>query len=103
MRFSDSRVVREESRLYSILHNDEGYYRFSYYSLKSGEIYESSLPFNTVIAPSGQERVFEVVWPDYIKTIEVVIDTKVTRIAGMNVRSMAGVEGEFIDNVYDSK
>ena len=46
---------------------------------------------------------FEVVWPDYIKSIEVAIDISIFRIAGMNVRSLSGIEGEFKDSVYEGK
>lgn len=47
VRFSDSRMVREEARLFKIVHNSAGYYNFHYYSSKDKtKIYSPPLPFD---------------------------------------------------------
>ena len=35
LRFSDSRAIREETRLSKIIYNDIGYYQFCYYSVSN--------------------------------------------------------------------
>jgi len=37
LRFSDSRIVREESRIFKVLFNSAGYFIFSYYSTKDSK------------------------------------------------------------------
>lgn len=48
LRFSDSRITREETRVYKILFNTCGYYQFFYYSVKDkNKLYAGKLPFDT--------------------------------------------------------
>lgn len=48
LRFSDSRSIREETRVYKVLFNTNGYYQFFYYSVKDkNKTYVGKLPFDT--------------------------------------------------------
>ena len=47
LRFSDSRAIREETRIYKVLFNTSGYYQFFYYSVKDKKkTYVGKLPFD---------------------------------------------------------
>lgn len=61
LRFSDSRIVREESRIYKVLFNSSGYFLFSYYAVKdSKRKYTGKLPFDQSSIPNGKESSFTV-------------------------------------------
>lgn len=48
LRFSDSRQIREETRVYKVMFNSSGYYQFFYYSVKDkNKTYIGKLPFDT--------------------------------------------------------
>ena len=62
LRFSDSRVVREESRIYKIIFNSMGYFLFHYYAVKDHKRTSvGKLPFEPSSLPSsGKDSAFTV-------------------------------------------
>lgn len=62
LRFSDSRVVREEARIYKILFNSAGYFIFSYYAIKDPKRkFTGKLPFDaSSLSVNGKESTFTV-------------------------------------------
>lgn len=101
LRFSDSRVVREESRVYRVLFNSAGYFYFHYYSVKDNKKrFTSKLPFDPLSLPvNGKESTFTVEAPDFIKNIRLKINLKSQKITEMHVVSNLGVQGEFAVDV----
>jgi hypothetical protein len=97
LRFSDSRIVREESRIYKILFNSAGYFLFSYYAVKDNKRkYTGKLPFEAnTLQVNGKESTFTVEYPDFVKNIRLKINLKTQRIMEMHVVSNLGVQGEF--------
>lgn len=82
LRFSDSRAIREETRIYKIMFNSSGYYQFFYYSVKDKKkTYVGKLPFDTnALVNHGKETTFTVDHPDFIKSLRFKINLRSQRI-----------------------
>lgn len=82
LRFSDSRIVREESRIFKVLFNSAGYFLFSYYAVKDPKRkFTGKLPFEpSTLQVSGKESTFTVESPDFVKNIRLKINLKTQRI-----------------------
>ena len=95
LRFSDSRIVREEARIYKILFNSSGFFQFSYYSVKDyNKKMTGKLPFDpSTLAATGKESTFTVEHPDFIKNIRVKVNLKTQKITEMHVVSNLGIQG----------
>lgn len=94
LRFSDNRFIKEESRLYKVLFNTNGYCQFFYYSWKDNKKRSNSkLPFdtNSLVNP-GKESTFTVEYPDFIKNIRLKINIKTHRITQLSLVSNLGIE-----------
>lgn len=97
VRFSDSRTVREEARLFKIVFNSVGYYNFWYYSVKDHhKTFNPPLPFDVNSVAKGKESTFTVEYPDYIKEFKLYINLKQSRIYRLDVVSNMGITAEFI-------
>ena len=98
LRFSDSRYVREQCRLYKILFNTNGYCQFFYYSQKDNKKrLNSKLPFETAnLVNAGKQSTFTVQYPDFIKNIRLKLNLKTHRITQISLVSNLGIEAEFI-------
>ena len=54
LRFSDSRTVKEEARIFKILFNTQGYFIFHYYSVKDHKRrFTGKLPFDPSSLPTS--------------------------------------------------
>ena len=95
LRFSDSRIVREESRIFKVLFNSQGYFIFHYYSVKDNKKkFVGKLPFETgSLQISGKESTFTVEAPDFVKNIRLKINLKSQKITEMHLVSNLGVQG----------
>lgn len=104
LRFSDSRTVREESRLFRIVFNSAGYFQFQYYLMKDPKItLIGKVPFDFNAIPQGRESVFAVENPDFVKNIRVKINMKTQRILEVHVLSNLGIQGEFVADVVNNQ
>lgn len=97
LRFSDSRSIREETRVYKVLFNTSGYYQFFYYSVKDkNKTYVGKLPFDpNSLLTHGKESTFTVEYPDFIKNIQLRINLRTQRILDIKFTSNIGIQGEF--------
>ena len=95
MRFSDNRYVREQSRLYKLIFNTNGYCQFFYYSCRDNkQKFNSKLPFDTSnLLNQGKDSSFTVEYPDFIRNIRLKINIKTHRITALTVVSNLGLEG----------
>ena len=82
LRFSDSRTVKEESRIYKVLFNSQGYFIFHYYSVKDHKRrFTGKLPFDPSSLPtSGKQSTFTVEAPDFVKNLRLKINLKSQKI-----------------------
>ena len=104
LRFSDSRHIREETRVFRVVHTNVGYYQFSYYLVKNPEkTFTCPLPFDVHSALKGKESTFTVEHPDFIQGFKLRINPRTSKIFGMEVTSNLGQKMNFLDALEPPK